>query len=88
MPPVIEEYCDYLVSGHYFGYTFQKVDYSPDDYPCPPSAALGSNSKSNSTGDWFCTITSGMRGFKLPRGAEPSCKEISTSGVFGYHWPL
>ena len=33
-------YCDYLSQG-YLGYTFEKKHFSPDRFPCPPSAHLG-----------------------------------------------
>ena len=81
MPPVVMEYCNYISSG-YFGYTFSS-SFDPKVYACPPSATLGSNGG----GDYFCTITSGSKGFVLPRGASAECKGV-TSGTFGYHWPL
>ena len=82
MPPVVGEYCDYISAG-YFGYTYLTKDYSPTDFPCPPSADLGSNG----AGDNFCTISSGRDGVKLPAGARADCKDI-TRGMFGYVWSV
>ena len=85
MPPVSQAYCTYISSG-YFGYTFEKAKYSADTYPCPLSAELGTNSKTNTTGEWFCTITSGSRGVTLPKGVTADCDTLESAGVFGYTW--
>eukprot|EP01047_Picozoa_sp_COSAG01_P140698 COSAG01_NODE_71647_length_255_cov_0.666667_1_plen_60_part_01 len=47
--------------------TFNKQDdpgggFSPDQYPCPPGVTAGSNSKTNSTGQWFCTLNKDTTG--------------------------
>jgi len=52
-------YCGYISQG-YFGYTYEKKDYRPEDYPCPLSATLGTNSKSNKSGEWFCQVRDWM----------------------------
>jgi hypothetical protein len=59
IPPKVNQYCNYIAQG-YFGYTFNKADdpgggYDPSNYPCPKAAEIGSNSNTNSTGQWFCT---------------------------------
>ena len=33
-------------------------------------ASLGTNSKTNSSGEWFCTITSGSKGITFPAGIQ------------------
>ena len=38
MPPVISEYCDYFAQG-YFGYTYEKKDYTPERYACTAHAS-------------------------------------------------
>ena len=55
-------------SQGYMGYTFNKQSdpeggFSPDKYPCPRAASLGSNSQTNSTGQWFCTLTTEYAAF-------------------------
>jgi hypothetical protein len=84
MPPVVSEYCDYINQG-YLGYTYNKADFGPSEFPCPPSATLGTNTNTNSTGQWFCTITTGARGVTLPKGAISDCSKMA-SGTFGYSW--
>lgn len=68
-------------------YIFPKAEFSPEDWPCPPLFDLGSNSKTNSTGDWFCTLNNNEHGFNFPKGIAAHCDKLS-SGEFGYSWPV
>ena len=55
-------------------------------YPCPAAASLGTNSQTNKTGEWFCTISKDSAGGPFPAGAKANCTGIAR-GVFGYSWP-
>ena len=51
------------------------------------SASLGSNSKSNSSGVWFCTIDAGSSKGPFPKGAVANCSGTGPIEFFGYSWP-
>ena len=87
MPTKVEEYCNYFAQG-YMGYTFDKAEGSPTQYPCPAAAELGSNSQTNSTGQWFCTLNKQSTGGTFPPNAKADCSDLAGKGVFGYSWQL
>ena len=92
MPPIVHEYCEYIAQG-YFGYTYNKAGdpgggFDPSTYPCPKAAQRGSNSNSNSSGQWFCTFNKQSTGGGLPKGVKADCAKLATEGVFGYSWPV
>ena len=67
-------------------YTYPKANGdNPREFPCPVSADTGSNSKSNSTGDWFCTISAQSSKGLFPKGAVANCSALPAS--LGYYWP-
>jgi hypothetical protein len=92
----------YLDSHGYMGYTFDKQGDSkggsdPDEWPCLSSMELGSNSNSNQTGSWFCTLTNGSHGVIFPPASSsllqhcaecPSEEGCIATGSFSYSWHL
>jgi hypothetical protein len=103
MPPHCGTNCDYLDTHGYMGYTFHKQGDAkgdgsdPDVWPCPAAMELGSNSDSNSTGAWFCTLGNASHGVTFPPaslGLKPHCKECPSergcvqTGTFSYSWTL
>ena len=93
----------YLDTHGYMGYTFDKQGDAkggsdPDFWPCLPSMELGSNSNSNTTGSWFCTLNNNSHGVIFPPGSSSGltqhCAECPgetgcvATGSFSYSWKL
>lgn len=76
--------CFFSTIKGYFGYTYPKGKETPEEFPCPASADTGSNSATNTTGDWFCTINKDSSKGPFPAGAIANCSGLP--GMFGYYW--
>lgn len=81
-PGSLQPYCAYFSSG-YMGYSFPS-SLPPAQYPCPPSFV----SEGNGSGDYFCVLQAGSKGFLgFPPGAQAVCDGLVSNGTLGYSWP-